>query len=426
MIRMGLRLLAMRISGLLANSAANPAVSLLAACFSLLGALHVPVEMAWAQEGEYTVTEYAYRRLERAQEALEKKAYREAMSALDEMKQRTSLSAYEKALMWQTYAYTYVAREDLRRAVESLEKAASLNALPPDRQTELYFNIGQIHLSREKPKLAIAAFEQWTKRVERASPDALYTVGLAYARAERFEVALKFLDPAIRGKPNAPMNWSELQLACLVQLERWAKAISVLQGLIERDLANPTRWKQLSALYQEAGRGSESVATLELMYWNDLLKTSDEVVLLARNLIASNVPSKAARILRDGMKRGVVGKNAETFELLGTAFLTAGNREEAVAPLSRSAEMSPSGRLDVEVGQVLLDLERYGEAAKRIRAGLKKGGLRQPGQAHLLLGIAEFRADRKDAAKRAFAAARDYDDARRSAASWLSFLKKGG
>lgn len=379
--------------------------------------------VARAQQAEYTVSESTYRSLEKAQRALEKKQYQEALSACGRVLARRSINDYEKALALQTRAYVHVDRSKLALAARDLRAAAALEALPDERQTELFFNIGQILLSMEKPREAVASFETWHARASKPSPDALYTVAVAYAQSNRYAEALPFLNRAIRGKGRkAPTNWREVQLACLVQLKRWDPAIRVLTDLVEEDFENPKRWKQLSALYAEAGRSGESVAVLEAMYWNDLLVEQDDIVLLARNLLAANVPTKAARILEQSMKRGRVKKTAETLELLGTAYVTSSDREAAIGPLLAAARRSKQGRLFKEVGQLYLELEDYAEAAKNLRRALAAGGLRQPGQTYVLLGVAEYRGRRIGAARAAFKKAATFDDGRRAARSWLGFL----
>lgn len=372
---------------------------------------------------DFTVTEYVFRRLEKAQKALENKKYGEAIKACGEVLARSSVNDYERALAFQTRAYIYVDQGKLPKAVEDLKAAADLNALPGARQTELIFNVGQVLLSLERPKEAIVQFAKWTKRVEQANPDALYTVGVAYAQVENFAVALKFVEPAIRSKGRkTPTNWKELQLACLVQLKRWNGAIDVMSDLVEADFTNETRWKQLSALYAEADRQAESVAVLEAMFYNDLLRKPEDIMLLARNLLASNVPTKSARILEKSMAKGWVKRSAETLELLGTAYVSAADREEAVKPLMNAANMSKSGRLFMEAGQLFIELKRFDDAARTLRKAIAAGGLRQTGQAYVLLGVAEYRQGRIPAARAAFGKAAGYKDGKSAAKSWLSFL----
>lgn len=402
-------------------SSTNQLLVRAARCLVLLVTLGAATP-AWAQEA--TVSEYAYRRLEKAQKALSNDKYREALSALDDMKKRESLSNYEKSLMWQTYAFVYAGQNRLGDAAGALQQVLALAAMPEDRLTDIYFNLGQLQLSREKPKLAIEAFNGWVKRQKKASPESLHIVAIAYAQVERFDVALKFIEPAIRGKRNAPDSWLQLQLACLVQLKRWNPAAEVLETLVERDMSNASRWRQLSAMYAQGGRDPESVATLELMYHNDLLDKEKDVLLLVRNLLASGVPYKGAKILEEAMQKKLVSPSFESLELLGNAYLTSGDTKDAIEPLTRAARIAKSGRIYVQVGQLLVNLKRYREASKNIRAGLATGNLKNVGQAQLLLGIAEYQAKDLVAARRAFLAARKHSGTKGAASSWLNFMKK--
>lgn len=378
--------------------------------------------VARAGDGDYTVEEYTYRRLERAQKQLESKDYKGAFETLNQLLVRKRLSKYGRALTLQSMAYAYVKLENYPKAAETFQAMVDLEALPPQTQADSLFNLGQILMAVEKYRKAVSTFEQWLAMEESPSPSSLHTIATAYAQVKDYPKVVTFIKRAIRGKKKPPDQWYRLHLAALVQLKRWSAAIPVMLEIVERDLDDAKNWKQLSAIYSEAGRTGESVAVLELTYRLGLLDKPKDIRLLAQNLLAIDVPTKAAEYLEDALKKGRVKRDAETLELLATSYIAAADVKDAVGPLQQAARIKKSAKLFTELGQLHLERKEWAPAVRAFDRALSSGDAKKPGQVHLMKGIAQFRLGRKGAARKSFKAAGQFSDAKRSAQSWLGFL----
>ncbi|NJK88772.1 MAG: hypothetical protein HC923_04820 [Myxococcales bacterium] len=355
-------------------------------------------EAAFAQE-EYTVSEYAFRRLQRAQEALEAKEYSSAHGALKEMSERESLSAYEQAKMWQTWAYVYVEQGALPTAAEAMRRALDLGALPPSEQVELRFNTGQVLLAAEKFTAAAQVFSVWASEVEKPTAEALYTAAVAFAQAKQYEASVRFSTTAIRSRRDAPDSWLQLALAGQVQLQQWRGAVDTMSALVERKMDDAERWKQLSALYAEANQLAESVATLELAFRLNVLRQGSDVRLLIQNLIASDLPLKAAQVLEDAFEQRLLPRDGDNLELLANALVAASARRRAIEVLSETARRTNRGDVYSELGRMLVAEKEWSRAAEALSQAVSAGGLREPGQTYILLGMARRRLDQLDLAR---------------------------
>ncbi|MEM6861593.1 MAG: hypothetical protein AAF627_12690 [Myxococcota bacterium] len=385
-------------------------------------------KICWAQEAptDFTVSETIFRRLDRAQKALEKKNYQGAHAALDELKNRRNLSNYERALMWQTRSYIYVSQNELGPAGEAMTEALSLNALPPDAELSMRFNLGQVLLANDQPKKSLQQFKVWASKAQRPSADSLYTVAVAHAQAKSPAGAVQFIDRALRAKKDPPENWYRLKLAAHVRLEQWGPAIRVMAGLVEKKRQDHAGWKQLSALYAQANRTSESVATLELAFRLGLLTEEKDIRLLAQNLMASGLPLKSAEVIEAGMKKKLFPRSPGNLELLGKAYVGASARSRAVAPLEAAAKAKKDGRLYAELGRIHMAEKQWAKASSALSRALSLGGLRQPGQTYVMLGMARHQQQKPGEARKAFQAALKFDNSRRTAESWLKFIAGEG
>ena len=68
--------------------------------------------------------------------------------------------------------------------------------------------------------------------------------------------------------------------------------------------------------------------------------------------------------------------------------------------------------------------EQWEEATTALQRGLRKGGLKDPGQAELLLGICFYNDDRVEQARSSFARARQHDSTRDAADQWMTHLER--
>ena len=70
--------------------------------------------------------------------------------------------------------------------------------------------------------------------------------------------------------------------------------------------------------------------------------------------------------------------------------------------------------------------EQWKESVEALQQALAKGGLRDPGNAQLLLGIAYYNDHRVEQARSSFARAREHDSTREAADRWITHLEQSG
>jgi tetratricopeptide (TPR) repeat protein len=195
----------------------------------------------------------------------------------------------------------------------------------------------------------------------------------------------------------------------------------VLVELIEL-FPKKSYWMQLAAVYAETGRHEKALTTVELVYMQGLLDQKGEYMTLAQMYLYNQIPYEAAELLKDGLDKGVLEKDAKTLQLLADSWLHARERERALVPLRQAAELSEDGNVYVRLGQILIDREDWAGAREALAAAIDKGELRHPGHARLLLGIANANEERWGEAERAFVAAREDEKTEKAANYWLQHL----
>ncbi|MEL6340755.1 MAG: tetratricopeptide repeat protein [Myxococcota bacterium] len=369
---------------------------------ALLGAL-VAVLLGLAQpaQAQETVGEWAFKRLDAASKALNSNKYGDAKSQLDRMKERKSkLNPRELALMWQSYGHMYFLQDKYKPAAAAFEQAIAQNALEPQQVSDIRFNLGQLYMAAEQWKKAARSFEAWLAVAQNPAPQARFVVGQNYMQLKNWNSALKHVAAAVKAKPKPSESWLQSLATVQYELKKKRDLIATLKKLIEF-YPKGSYWVQLAGMYGDIGDQKRSLAVYELAYYGGFVTRPSELKNLAQMLIAQNVPLKGAQVLEDEMKKKRLPRDGDHLKLLADAYVRAKEFDKAVTPLNQAAKMGKSGDLYLRLAQLHIEQERWQKAIQAASSAVNTGKLKDPGQAHLVRGIASFYAGQKGAAIKA-------------------------
>jgi len=369
------------------------------------------------------VGEWAFKRLHHSQELLGEEKYAEAAKELDRMKDRRRLNDHERALMWQTYGYIYSSQEQYKKAAESFEKSLEKDALAESAARSTQYNLGQLYLATEQFDKALKTLLDWYGKTETPSADAEYTLSVAHVQAGQHAEAIPYVKRAIANSSAPREGWYQLLLSLYFELKQYQEVANLLEGMVLQ-FPKKVYWKQLSGIYAELKQEKKSLAVLQLAYSQGLLDERRDLVNLANLYLYHEVPYRAARVMEKGIEDGIVEPDVDAWELLSNSWLHAKEYDRALEPLTKAAEMSEDGDLFVKLAQVHLQREDWVKVRAALELAVDKGDLSNPGNAYVLLGIANYNTKQLSAAKQAFRRARKHDRQRRTASQWLEHIRQ--
>ena len=102
----------------------------------------------------------------KAQEALGEDLVDRALSILENLLRREELRDFEKAQITRLQAYVWAEKDDYPKAMIYLQRAFSYNALQPQDQLDLQYQIAQLHLALDKWKEGEVLLTQWFEDAE--------------------------------------------------------------------------------------------------------------------------------------------------------------------------------------------------------------------------------------------------------------------
>ena len=388
-----------------------------------------PDGVAWAQKKEtrkppetrkvQAVREWAFKRLEAAQQAMLADDYAAAEGSLEEMQKSTKLNTHEVALMHQTWAYLYSEQEDYEAAIPAFEAAVATGGLPLSVEISVIYNVGQLYIVLEQYRKGIAKLEEWFERTEQPTAAAYILLANAWVQLEDFNTALPLAKTGVAMSVNKPReSWVRLLLALHFQLEQYREAAEVLK-MLATTWPKKSYWMQLSSVYGAIGEDQKSLTVMQVAYGEGYLTESRELVRLAQHYLYHEIPYRGAKLLAKGFEDELVEETEKNYELLANSWIRAQELDLALTPLERAADLSEDGNLYMRIGQIQVEAEDWKKASRALGTAIEKGELDRPGLANLLLGIAQFNEGRYTAAKRSFSRASQYEKTRKSGRQWM-------
>jgi len=309
-------------------------------------------------------------------------------------------------------------------AREHLENAIKYGEMPPEQAAETRFSIAQLYMGEERWKEAVDSLNQWFAATPTPNSQAYYLRAICNYQQEKFADALPDAIKAVEGSPTPTEGWLQLLLALRIQREEYKLSIPLLEQLISIKPEKKAYYMQLSSVHGQLGSYQDALVPIQLAYLAGLLDQDSEYRRLAQLLLHLDLPYRGAQILEDGLKKDVVKPDAKLWELLGNTYVASREYEKALVPLGKGAELASDGKLYVRIGEVRVQREEWDEAIKALKHGLDKGGLPNPGQVKLLLGIAYYSQEKKGDARTWFQRATEHPQQRDAAEKWLQHLQE--
>jgi tetratricopeptide (TPR) repeat protein len=391
---------------------------------------------AWAQpaecgvkrgKGSSALDEMTWKKLNDIYEDVGEEQYDLAFEKLTKMYTRIH-GDYEKAVVAQALAQVQWARENYDSALMYFETAVDIDALPDLQHFSLMYQIAQLYYMKERFDEALDKLALWMCKVppENITADSYALKAYIYAQKEDWRNVVEAVEVAISMSDDPKEGWYQLKLASHFELEQFPMAAQTLRTMIQMWPDRKDYWVQLSQIDFKLKQYDEALSVMALAYRRNMLDKQVDIVYLSNLYSNSNVPFKAAQILQKGIEDGVVEADTRHWTMIADAWYAAEEMDEALYAYEQAGQRSDDGEIDLRRAYILVDMERWDEAAVAVRAALDKGGFseRKTGDAYVIQGMSEFNLGNYDQARTAWNQATNYPRAAKSARQWLNHMRE--
>ena len=386
---------------------------------------------ARAEEGKNNVSAKMAKPLKAAQEDLTAKRYADAIAKLKEVEGTAGKSPYDQHVIHEMLKVAYVRTQNYADAAKVMEAEIDDGFVPPSELQGLVRGLAQVNYQIKNYEKAIE-FGNRAIKGGFADEELRTLVGQAYYLKGDWKGTLHFeegmVDNLIKEGRTPKSEALQLILSACVKLNDQTCETRALERVVTY-YPKPDYWYQLlfTLRQQTSGNDANTLQTYRLMSEVDVLKNPDDYTEMAQLALEAGSPGEAQRILEKGIAKGVFTDQRakqKNERLLENAKKAAATDQASLQRIAKEAEAAPTGAKNVGLGLAYFGYGQYDKAAEEISKGISKGGLRNEGEARLLLGIAQLKAGHKEDATKSFRAVKGDPSLERLANLWTLHAKQ--
>jgi tetratricopeptide (TPR) repeat protein len=368
--------------------------------------------------------------LKEAHDDLNAKKYPEAIAKLKEAEGTAGKTPYDQHLINDMLAFAYIKTNDYADAGKAWEDEVDDGFTTGTEQQQKIRGLAELHYQLKNYDKAID-FGQRAIKGGFAEDSTRKIVGQAYYLKGDWRGTLKFeeglVDASIKAGSTPAKESLDLVLSACVKLEDNACTTKTLEKLVTY-YPKPEYWQNLSygLLKETATSDSNTLQAYRLMFEVDVLKTADDYIELAQLAMDAGSPGEAQRALQRGFEKNVFGdqrSKEKAQRLLDKAKAKSAADQPTLDKIATQADAAPTGVQNAGMGLAYLGYGQYDKAVSAYTKAITKGGLKNPPETQLMLGIADLKAGHKEDAVKAFKAVKGDAVLERLANLWALHAK---
>ena len=379
------------------------------------------------------MSEPVYKKLTAAQEALEAKNFQQALAVLNEMLASGSkMNGNELGQIYNIQGFVYFTMEKYPEAISAYKQVlAQGEDIPEGLEVQTLYTLAQLSFVAEQYQDALKYMEMWLGKADNPGPDPHIFMGQVYYQMQNYKAAVKQIELGmdIARQRNTPVKeqWLALLNFLYFEDENWPKVFETLEQLV---VMFPKReyWLRLAGIHGQEGNDKESLWTYEAASAAGFLTQESDITNYAGMLMQAEVPYRAAKVLEQGIAKGVVQKNDRNLQSLGQAWQLAQETDKAIPVFEEAAVKASDGKVYERLAQLYLDSDKFEQCVTAADHALERGGLRRIQTTQVVKGMCQFNLDKLSAARQSFqqcqeTSRRASDETnQRICAQWITYI----
>lgn len=381
---------------------------------------------AQATKQAQAVSKEVYDQITKAQEMVDGKDYSGALRMLNRLYDPDKLTEYEQANVLNYIGFVYYNQDDIQNAIRTYDKMVAIPSLEPQLLKQTTYTLAQLNMMEERYAKTLELLNRWFTLESNPAPEPFVLKAQVFYQLQRYKDMVEPIETAMRiareREKEVKEDWYVLLNFAYFQQEDYRK-VRDIQKILLQNWPKKRYWFSLAGAYTELGEDQNLIAAYDAAFTQGMLEKESEFVTMAQLFMQREVPYKAATLIEEQMNSGVVSKNEKNYRLLSQAWMLSMEDEKAIPALQQAARLSTDGELDVRLANSYLNVGEYEECAKAARNGLRKGGLKNPDNAQISLGMCLYNTRDYNDAKESFRAAARVQKSARIANQWIRVIE---
>ena len=325
-------------------------------------------------------------RLNRANAAMQDDEFAKVIEHAEDVLSQERANNYDKAFAAQLAGHASFNSDDTESAKRYIAQAIELNGLDNNNHFQSMVMLAQLYGQDEQINEALATLEQYFAESGSTDPNDLVLQGQLLYQAERFDEAIPVLRQAIEGAENPQTGWTQLLMASYAETGRDSEAIALAEQIAAGAPDDKRSQINLASMYMQSDQNAKAVEVMERLRASGQLTEDREYRnLMAMHLNTEGGEAAAIEVINDGLAKGVLESNHQTYVALAQAHYFSDQVEPAIEAYRKAAPLDDSGETFLNLARILYGEGREAEAADAARQALDKG-VRRPEDARRIIG----------------------------------------
>ena len=325
-------------------------------------------------------------RLNRANAAMQDDEFAKVIEHAEDVLSQERANNYDKAFAAQLAGHASFNSDDTESAKRYIAQAIELNGLDNNNHFQSMVMLAQLYGQDEQINEALATLEQYFAESGSTDPNDLVLQGQLLYQAERFDEAIPVLRQAIEGAENPQTGWTQLLMASYAETGRDSEAIALAEQIAAGAPDDKRSQINLASMYMQSDQNAKAVEVMERLRASGQLTEDREYRnLMAMHLNTEGGEAAAIEVINEGLAKGVLESNHQTYVALAQAHYFSDQVEPAIEAYRKAAPLDDSGETFLNLARILYGEGREAEAADAARQALDKG-VRRPEDARRIIG----------------------------------------
>lgn len=349
----------------------------------------------------------------------------EALPLIEKALAGKKIGGYAEAFAQQLLGRVYWDQDKEDQALAATSKAIELDALPNNSHFSLMYQLAQMQVQTEQYADALKTLDRFKTEAGVETPDQIALLGNIYYRLDKYPEAIDAMKRAIAASDEPKESWNQILIASMFELDQYAEAADVVKAQLAKSPDDVTLLKQLATIYINDDKYPQAIEVLSKAKEKGLITSKEDYLQLAKLYANADQPKESAATLKEGMANGTISADFEVNKLLGDVCSQAEDDACAIEAYEKASAQSTDGNVDYQLGYLLFYSDRGAEAKAALERAIKKGGLRQEGEAYIILGDVESYANNESAALAAWQKAQGFPSTKVMADQRIKAIRSG-
>jgi tetratricopeptide (TPR) repeat protein len=379
------------------------------------------------------MSEPTYKKLTEAQEALDAKNYQQALTVLNAMlSDGRKMNGNEIGQVNNILGFVHFTMENYPAAIKAYEQVlAQGEDIPEGLEVQTLYTLAQLSFVNENYDQALRYMQRWLGKAQNPGPDPHIFMGQVYYQKQDFKSATQQIELGMKIARERNMEIKEQWLALLnflyYEQENWPKVFDTLEELVVK-FPKREYWIRLAGIHGQEGNDKESLWTYEAASAAGFLTEQSDLTNYAGLLMQAEVPIRAAKVLDEGIKKGVVERNDRNLQSLGQAYQMAQETKKAIPIFEDAAKRASDGKIYERLAALYLDNDEFDKCTAAAKNAIDRGGLRKVQTVRVIQGMCFYNKDDLATARQSFqacqeASRRDNDQTnQRICSQWITYI----